>query len=304
MSHESNMLTHKSARTAWRGARRAALTAALAIAALAVAASPVPAHGAGLPAVTAHTAHTAQTAANTAVPAKIPPPKGWLHAFAQGFTGSTLNTGIWGTCYPWQPGGCTNYGNVKDLEKEWYLPSQVQVKNGALGLVARREGTWGTDQFGRPKEYMCRSGMVTSYPGFSFRYGFVRVTARLAFGKGLWDALWLAAQDYQWPPEVDILEHWGSQSISRVFLHPVGMPEQEGVRQFPAAGKGWHTFTLSWTRSRLTWWFDGQQVYTTTTGVPQQAMYLIMNLADDDDTQGGCSGSLYVQAVNVWVPKG
>ena len=290
MPLKNNMLIHKSTRPRSRGTRRSALLAAFAMTALGavcVAAAPSPARGAAY-----------------SVPVKVPPPRGWLHAFAQGFTGNTLNAGIWGTCYPWQPGGCTNYGNVRDAEKEWYLPSQVQVKNGALGLVAQREATWGTDRSGRPKEYMCRSGMVTSHPSFSFRYGFVRVTARLAFGKGLWNALWLAAQDFEWPPEVDILEHWGSQSISRVFLHPVGMPEQEGVRQLPAADKGWHTFTLSWTPSRLTWWFDGQQVYTTTTGVPRQAMYLIMNLADDDDTQGGCAGALYVQAVNVWVPKG
>ncbi len=295
MPHKSNMFIHKSTITSRRGTRRSALLAALALTTLGVvvvAASPSRARGADLPA-----------AAATAVTAKVPPPKGWLHSFAQGFAGNTLNTGVWGTCYPWQLGGCTNYGNVNDAEKEWYLPSQVQVKNGALGLVAQREATWGTDQFGRPKEYMCRSGMVTSFPSFSFRYGFVRVTARLAFGKGLWNAIWLAAQSYQWPPEVDILEHWGSQSISRVFLHPIGMPEQEGVMQLPAADKGWHTFTLSWTPKRLTWWFDGHQVYTTTTGVPQQAMYLIMNLADDDDTQGSCSGTFNVQAVNVWVPR-
>lgn len=269
-----------------------AAIAMTALGAVGVAASPSPARGADLPAVAAK-----------AATAKVPPPKGWVHAFAQGFSGNSLNTSVWGTCYPWQPGGCTNYGNVNDPEKEWYLPSQIQVKNGALGLVAQREATWGTDQSGRPKEYMCRSGMVTSYPSFRFKYGFVRVTARLAFGKGLWNALWLAAQNYQWPPEVDILEHWGSQSISRVFLHPIGLPEQEGVMQLPTADKGWHTFTLSWTQNRLTWWFDGQQVYTTSTGIPQQAMYLIMNLADDDDTQGGCSGTFYIQAVNVWLPK-
>lgn len=234
--------------------------------------------------------------------AAVSTPKGWRLAFSSNFSGSGVNTNIWGECYPWANAsvGCTNFGNTADQEYEWYQESQVQVKNGVLDLVAQREPTNGENAQGQPEEYDCRSGMVTTFPGFQFEYGAIRITARLAYGLGLWSAFWLAAADEQWPPEVDILEHWSSETVSKAYLHPVSGPRQGGQLSIPNADQGWHTFSLSWTKTRLTWWFDGKQVMTTTTGIPQQAMYLILNLADDNNSAGGCNGSLEIKSVYIW----
>ena len=65
---------------------------------------------------------------------KVPPP-GMHVAFDQTFTGSSLNTQVWNTCYWYaDPGvGCGHSGVYN--EDEWYLPSQDQVSDGALHLV-------------------------------------------------------------------------------------------------------------------------------------------------------------------------
>ena len=103
-------------------------------------------------------------------------------------------------------GGCRNWGNPE--EAEWYLPSQVKVSGGDVRLYARRKPTAGTTSTGAPEEYGCRSGMITSYPGFKFEYGFVQVVANIPHGRGLWPALWLAAANGQFPPEIDMVESW------------------------------------------------------------------------------------------------
>src|ERR1700739_2096431 len=61
----------------------------------------------------------------------IAPPTNWKLAFSTDFPGTTLDTSTWSECYPWspKPPGCTNFGNAD--EREWYLPSQVHVANGA-----------------------------------------------------------------------------------------------------------------------------------------------------------------------------
>jgi beta-glucanase (GH16 family) len=52
-------------------------------------------------------------------------PKGhWRLVFSDHFTGSTLDTANWSTCYFF---GCTDKGNN---ELEWYEASQVTVHNG------------------------------------------------------------------------------------------------------------------------------------------------------------------------------
>lgn len=240
-------------------------------------------------------------------------PPTWRLVFDSNFAATQVsgkpNPKVWTSCFPWanQAKGCTDAGNGG--EQEWYLPSQVHVKNGVLNLTATRKATTGYDANGKPVKYSCRSGMATTYKGFRFKYGFVQVTARLPFRTGLWPAFWLAAANLKWPPEIDILEHWGSQPVSKLYLHPLNGPRQGAIYNAPTAGTGWHTWRVMWTKARLTWYYDGKQVYTTTTNVPQQAMYFITDLADTNNpvadttsSAGPCNGTLLVKSVKVWQP--
>jgi beta-glucanase (GH16 family) len=151
--------------------------------------------------------------------------------------------------------------------------------------------------------------MVTSFKGFRFKYGFVQVTARLPFRTGLWPALWLAAANEKWPPEIDILEHWGARPVSELYLHPLRGPRRGTAYLTRTADTGWHTWRLMWIKSSLTWYYDNKQTYKTTTNVPAQAMYFIASLADTSnpvaDTKspaGPCNGTLLVKSVKVWQP--
>lgn len=245
---------------------------------------------------------TATARPHVASPGSFTPPGSWPLTFDATFQGSQLDSQVWATCYPWATSGCTNFGNTSDPEQEWYQASQDQISGGALNLIAQREPTTGLNQQGGSKEYACRSGMATTYPSLRFEYGYLQITAQIPFGKGLWPAFWLAAANEQWPPEVDILEHWSSKSVGDVYLHPVTGARQGGPVNLPALSSGWHTFGLYWTKTSLVWYYDGNQIFATSTGVPQQAMYLIANLAVDDASPGGCSGSLLIKSVKVWQP--
>jgi beta-glucanase (GH16 family) len=289
-------------------------------------------------------AHPSASASPGLLPDPPPPAvAGVLHPkgrpeFVADFSGSSLDTSVWDTCYPYMnKSGCQNFGNSQ-FEGEWYIPSQDQVSGGMLHLIAQRQPVLGQLSNGAPEEYSCRSGMVTSYPGLKFQYGYLQIVAKLPTSDGLWPALWLAAANFQWPPETDIVEGWGpgpaTQSkafFTSSYLHwktPTG--EQfvgSSINPAQSAG-GWHTFALSWTKTQLTWLIDGvvvwtvrqqlepQQVYTAVNGVsqltegtvqiPQQKMYLIVNLADAISPTyptvlpGQCDGSLDIRSVTLW----
>ena len=229
-------------------------------------------------------------------------PAGWRLTFDPGFTGSQLNTSVWATCFVWAKPlvGCSNFGNSDELE--WYLPSQDRVSDGILDLAAQGLPTTGSTRRGAAKEYSCRSGMITSYPSFHFRYGYVQVTARIPRASGLWSAFWLADVKRQWPPDIDILDHWGATDTG-VFLHPAQGPQVGAHPNTADLAQGWHTFDLSWTASSLTWFIDGRAVMSTDSGVPHEPMYFIANLADyQAPATGGCHGSLLIKSVKVWQP--
>ncbi len=234
----------------------------------------------------------------------LKPPAGDKLAFSSDFSGRELDSGVWSTCYWWATSaGCTNFGN-KSEEKEWYQASQVSVSDGVLRLTAQHTPTAGLTSSGAAQQYSCRSGMVTTDPGFHFQYGYVQMVAKLPYSTGLWSAFWLAAASHQWPPEVDVVEHWDAQPVAKFYLHPAKGARQGGPVPMTAnLSQGWHTFTLSWTRSRMTWYVDGHQVMTSTTGIPQQPMYLIANLADTSTAASACSGTMLIKSIKVWQPS-
>ncbi len=272
------------------------------------------------PSATASASHkaTASPKAKTSAKAKAKPaakkttaspasalltvPAGWKLTFDPSFAGSQVDTSTWATCYDWANAsvGCTNNPTK---EKEWYIPSQVNVGGGTLNLVAKQETTQGETSTGAAQSYTCRSGMVTSKPSFDFTYGLIQITAKLPYGPGLWPALWLAATNDDWPPELDIMEHWYSEPQMKVYDHTVGTKYLGGPVPTPAnLSAGFHTYSLMWTKDRVTWYLDGAQVFTTTSYVPQQQMYFLANVADDSTAAGACTGTMEIQSVKVYQP--
>ncbi len=225
---------------------------------------------------------------------------GWKLNFDPSFSGSKLNTSVWATCYLYfQPAsGCTNFGNSD--EYEWYLPSQDQVSAGVLHLVAQGIRTPGRNRNGAPKQYFCRSGMVTTYPSFRFEYGNLQVVARIPLVTGLWSAFWLVPAKEHWPPEIDIFEHYGI-SGTIVTFHPAQGPKIEAYPTTANLSAGWHTFGLHWTSSSLVWFIDGRKVMSINQHIPQEPMYFIADLADYTPPEsGGCTGTLLIKSVRVW----
>jgi len=145
--------------------------------------------------------------------------------------------------------------------------------------------------------------MVTSYKGFQFEYGYVSMVAQIPSDPGLWPGLWLAAANLKWPPEIDILERWGPPANKAgVYFHPVNAPPDIthlSPGMLAGLGSGWHTFSVSWTSQKITWYVDGIPLMVITSNIPHQAMYLVADLANYTKT-GGCSGELLIQSIDVW----
>lgn len=247
----------------------------------------------------------AALAAQTAANAVAPP--GGKPAFSATFPrGSKLNAKQWATCYIGANPkiGCTNFGNSQ--EREWYLRGQVRVSNGVLHLVAQRKATRGTNATGRKKkEYYCRSGMITSYPSLRFKYGFLQIVAKIPHSAGLWPGLWLAAANREWPPEIDILESWGVSAEAAVFLHP--RPVSAYMRSRDRAvvpviwTTNWQTYSIRWTRSKLTYYVGKNVVMTVRKNVPRQAMYFVADVAEYLPAKPGrCNGQMQIRSVKYW----
>lgn len=193
------------------------------------------------------------------------------------FDGADLDSRSWSTCYFWRDDGCTNEWND---ELQAYQPANVRVVDGNLELVARAERTTGHRMDGTPETFAYSSGMVSSHDGFTFRYGFVEVRARVPAGQGLWPALWLLAADRTWPPEIDIVEVIGDEpEVAHMTLHAADGSSTSFSADGVDLSADWHTYAVDWRPGSLRFYVDGVLHGHVQDGVPDEPMYFIANLA-------------------------
>jgi beta-glucanase (GH16 family) len=206
-----------------------------------------------------------QPAAATTSTSVSPPaaPGRWNLTFNDEFTGSNPSLRRWSTCYDW---ACTNAGNN---ELEWYEKKNVTFSDDALRLTAQAHGA-------HDKPYT--SGMIQSNHHYVFRYGFAEVRAKVPAGTGLWSAFWLLPSNKQWPPEIDVVEIYGSQPrVASMTLHDVNQVTQQSFNG-PNYSKGYHTFGVDWEPGSISWYIDGilRQRVIASIDLP---MYLLADLA-------------------------
>jgi beta-glucanase (GH16 family) len=119
--------------------------------------------------------------------------------------------------------------------------------------------------------------MVTTRKSFDFTYGYVQIEAKTPGGAGTWPALWLLPKSEGWPPEIDIMENWGSTRTiqTTVFWSASGAVKyaHKTARSSSDLTDSYHTYGLLWRPHSLTWYLDGKVVDKYTgSHVPHQPM--------------------------------
>jgi beta-glucanase (GH16 family) len=213
----------------------------------------------------------------------------WQLVFSDHFTGSTLDTANWSTCYA---SSCTDRGNN---ELEWYRASQVKVHDSTVSLTVVPKHING-------KQYV--SGMLSSYGKFSFRYGFAQIVAKLPVGQGLWSAFWTAPDNGDWPPEIDIMENWAQSHGVSFYVHFGAANRWDTANVYvPTASSAFHTYGLDWEPGTVSWYVDGFLVTRLAVSITQSE-YLIADLAVNGKLPPNSAvrfpQSLVIRSIKVW----
>jgi len=182
----------------------------------------------------------------------------------------------------------------------WYGGSKAVIKGKAAN--GGENGSSTAVSYGE-----ITSGRITTQRKHDFTYGRFEARAKVPTGKGYLPAFWLMATDEgfygQWPKcgEIDIMEVMG-QNTSKSY-HTIhygydsgsGHKENQGAKVIEENGfsDDFHVFTMDWDPGKITWYVDGEEVYTTSdwyTGTDDdnqitypapfdQNFYVILNLA-------------------------
>ena len=211
-------------------------------------------------------------------------PGNWYSVLDDDFDGTSLDSSLWNTQYPW---GKDNNG---DGSENCYLPSNVALDGQShLVLTGQRGEVLGKGSDGKPKTWPYSSGQVNTYGKFSMTHGVLEVRAQVPSGLGAWPAFWSLPADGSWPPEVDVMEvygvepgtvdmtyHWGTERT------PMEKDSETTLPDGQAFSTDFHVFGCAITEKAITWYLDGveQWSFTRKAEIAQLVpLYLVCNLA-------------------------
>jgi beta-glucanase (GH16 family) len=248
--------------------------------------------GAAAPSTPPSTLATPAPASPSGAPGPPGDPASWQLVFDDEFNGTSLDTSKWST--GWYGSGITAPVNSEELE--CYDPAQVAEADGELDLnLTAKSETCG----GQTRPYA--SGLITTDGKFSYTYGYLEVRAWLPGGSTIsdWPGIWADGQSWPTDGELDVLEGLGGQPCWD-FHDPLG-----AFGGCTAAGSylgGWHTFAADWEPGSVTYYYDGAVVGSVTSGVTSAPMYLILDLAADNEYGGPIQApaTLRVDYVRLW----
>ena len=155
------------------------------------------------------------------------------------------------------------------------------LANGALRIEAA-PATGAAADLVYPGLYT--SGLIHTLNSFSQAYGYFEMRADLPEEPGTWPGFWLLAADGVWPPELDIVETFGSDPTALTNTIHTAQGGQHTYQTIfssqPTLTAGYHTFGTLWTPETITFYYDGEAVGQVATPADMHgAMYPVIALA-------------------------
>ncbi|MBI5865238.1 MAG: glycoside hydrolase family 16 protein [Planctomycetes bacterium] len=222
----------------------------------------------------------------TFVPTDPPPDPTWELIWNDEFDGASIDGTKW---------------RVEDLhlnknnELQYYAPDEVYVSGGDLTLRSRRRSYWGYDNAGSWRHFDYTSGLVETRDRFATTFGRIEVRAKLPSTRGLWPAHWMLPDSRQWPPEIDIMELLGHEPTRVYMTHHWGtwpqVQSDGGSYSGPDFSADFHTFAIEWSPTRIDWKVDGLLRFSSTSNIPREPFYIILNTAVGGDWPGNPDGT-------------
>jgi beta-glucanase (GH16 family) len=111
----------------------------------------------------------------------------------------------------------------------------------------------------------------------------------------------MLAENGVWPPEIDIMENYGSTNEIQTTVHWGAANTQAYANVTTSANltTSYNTYGVLWTPTSLTWYLNGKAVFSYSgVGVPNTPMYLLANLAMYG--VGASTSSFDIQSVQVY----
>ena len=237
---------------------------------------------------------TTPTTATTAAPSGTTMPvgnlPGWTQTFTEDFT-TNVNRGSFPGAYANKWLSYTGFPDTSHAGD--YDQSIISAQDGNLDLYLHTKN-------GRPKGAAPVPLVNGKWGGQTYGKFSVRMRADNLPGYGTGFLLWADSDNWN-DGEIDFPES-GLDDVAKGYNHCPGNAAQNClVANANTTYYGWHTYTIDWTPTRLTFLIDDQTIATTTTNIPTKPLHWVMQAATTGITPAPTTaGHLLIDWVTIY----
>jgi hypothetical protein len=219
--------------------------------------------------------------------------------FSDEFDSEKLDTSKWLTNYYWGDKLLHDRYSVESDLQAYTEKENFEIRNSVLKITTKPQKVtgkvWSADKGFSTKEFAYTSGIVCT--GNSFRQKYGTFTAKIKLGDpNAKNAFWMLADKIT--PHIDVCRTSKGKVWADYFSSKGGNSKSSiGARY---AGD-FYIFTLEWTADKLVWKINDTEIYTQTSDIPQEPMYVLLSGGLDKPISG--ITSLEIDWIRVYQPK-
>jgi len=195
--------------------------------------------------------------------------------FSDEFDKDELDTRKWLTNYYWGEKLLKDRYSVESDLQFYTEKENFEVRNSLLKIITKQQKTegkvWSAAHGFSPKEFSYTSGLINSGTSFRQKYGVFSAKIKLGNPNSR-NAFWLIADKIT--PHINICRTTNGKVWFDFFT---GDGKSVKTKLGSRYSNDYFIFTLEWTADKLLWKINSVQVFSQTSNVPQEPMYV--NLA-------------------------
>ena len=194
--------------------------------------------------------------------------------FSDDFGGDRLDTNKWLTNYFWGDKLLKDRYSVETDLQAYTEKDNFELRNSVLKIHTRPqriEGkVWSASSGFKTKEFSYTSGLINSGNSFRQKYGIFSAKIKLG-NPAARNNFWMLADKIT--PHIDICRT-SNNKIWTDFVADPGRFSKTSIG--PRYANDFYIYTLEWTRDKLVWKINGEEIFRQTSNVPQEPMYILL----------------------------
>jgi hypothetical protein len=219
--------------------------------------------------------------------------------FSDEFERDSLDTKKWLTNYYWGDKLLKDRYSVESDLQAYTEKDNFEQRNSILKIITKPQRisgkVWSAASGFSTKEFSYTSGLINS--GNSFRQKYGLFTAKIKLGEpGAKNTFWMLADRIT--PHIDICRTSNGKVLFDYFSAK-GNKTKTSLRS--RYTKDFFIYSLEWTSDRLVWKINNTVVFTQTSDIPQEPMYVLFAGGLDKPING--MTSMEIDWVRVYQPK-